>query len=205
MYANLIIVAVFVIGIVSLGAATDWLTAFTTETARKVSVESAPRALPPIILEDQEGGVFKLSDFKNQVVLVQFIYTQCPTVCTQLGDTFEYLADSLPSSVIGKRIKLVSISFDWEKDTQQARSEYAEARGALKQNWKIARPILRKDTASLLKVFGVTAIPDEFGGYVHNGGVHFIGQDGRFSKIYDATNPVELTTELERILWKQTT
>ena len=40
-----------------------------------------PLAVPDFSLNDEEGGTFRLSDQRGNVVLLFFGYTQCPDVC----------------------------------------------------------------------------------------------------------------------------
>ena len=37
----------------------------------------------------------------------------------------------------------------------------------------------------MMKLFGVTVIPDEWGGFQHNAAIHVIDGDGRFSAVFD--------------------
>ena len=72
-------------GGVLLCSGTDGFQAFTTEQARRISIERSPRTVPLVHLEDQDGRAFALSDYEGQSVAVNFIYTQCTTVCALLS------------------------------------------------------------------------------------------------------------------------
>jgi len=50
--------------------------------------------------------------------------------------------------------------------------------------WTIARPTV-EDLEVLMKLFGVTVIPDEWGGFQHNAAIHVIDGDGKFSAVFD--------------------
>jgi peroxiredoxin len=39
-------------------------------------------------LRDQNGSIFSLGDYRGRPLLVDFIYTRCPTLCSERGDDF---------------------------------------------------------------------------------------------------------------------
>ena len=63
---------------------TDGFRAFTTEQARRNAVARSPRTLPEVALDDQDGQPFTLSAYRGQPLAVDFVYTQCVSVCTLL-------------------------------------------------------------------------------------------------------------------------
>ena len=163
---------------------TNGLLAFTTEGARRLAVARAPRALPDVGLEDQDGHPFALTDLRGRVVLVDFIYTSCPSVCVRLGETFRAVhARLLPG------VALVSISFDLEHDTPERLAGYGRLHGADGRLWRIARPASAEGAAELLRAFGVKVIPDGRGGFVHNAAVHLVDARGRLAAILDYDDP----------------
>jgi len=78
-----------------------------------------------INLTDQDGKPRTLADFRGSYVLVFFGFTQCPDVCpTTLARAAE-VRKKLGSD--GARLKVVFISVDPERDTQQLLAEYVRA------------------------------------------------------------------------------
>lgn len=76
-------------------------------------------------LTDQDGKPRTLADFRGSYVLVFFGFTQCPDVCpTTLARAAE-VRKKLGSD--GERLKVVFISVDPERDTQQLLAEYVRA------------------------------------------------------------------------------
>ena len=53
--------------------ATDGFRSFTSEQARRQAIARAPRMLPLVALEDQDGTAFTLMDYIGQPVAVDFI------------------------------------------------------------------------------------------------------------------------------------
>ncbi|PTT84231.1 hypothetical protein DBR42_15225 [Pelomonas sp. HMWF004] len=43
-------------------------------------------------------------------------------------------------------------------------------------------------SAELLGTLGVVAVPDGFGGFVHNSGIHLVDRQGRVRQVFDYTD-----------------
>ena len=104
--------ALLLAGGVALAAATDGFQAFTTETARRVAVRRQPADLPAVTLENQSGARFTFADLRGKWLLVDFIYTRCPTFCTVLGGDFAQLERQLAGPIAQGKVQFLSISFD---------------------------------------------------------------------------------------------
>jgi protein SCO1/2 len=105
-------------------------------------------------------------------------------VCLALGASFARLQDEVRRA---KRddLKLLSISFDPQRDTADALRAYAETQGADASIWSMARVGDAAELRRLLDAFGVVVIPDEFGGFTHNAAIHLVDRSGRLSMIVD--------------------
>lgn len=172
-----------------LGAAlwqgTSHLKAFTTEGARRLSVVEQPRPLPAVRLIDMRGREMSLADEVGRAVVVEFIYTTCPTICSALGESFSKLRDRVRAAGLSDQVRLMSISFDLVRDGPEALRSYAQLHGADGHLWITARPDNEQALRALLRAFGVTVIPDGSGGFVHNGALHVIGRQGKLIAIFD--------------------
>lgn len=166
-------------------AATDRLQAFTTEAARRIAVRQHPVDVPPVTLETQSGARIDVTGLHGKWLLVDFIYTRCPTYCVALGSEFAQLQDRLAGPLGKGAVELVSISFDPAHDTPRALAAYlqrAHSRGA---GWVAARPVDSGGLDALERAFGVTVIPDGLGGYMHNAAIHVVDPQGRLIEIVD--------------------
>jgi protein SCO1 len=163
---------------------TDGLRAFTAEGARRLSVVEQPRPLPAVRLIDMRGRELSLADAVGRSVIVEFIYATCPTICVALGESFAKMQDQISAADLAGRVRLISISFDL-RDSSEALEDYAQAHGADGRLWITARPQNEQDLRILLKTFGVTVIPDGFGGFVHNAALHVVDREGRLAAILD--------------------
>ena len=174
---------------VGLAAATDGFAAFTTETARRVAVRRHPVELPAVTLESDAGTRFTLGDLRGRWLLVDFIYTRCPTVCSALGGDFAQLERELAGPIAQGRIRLLSISFDPAHDTPAELAAYLGRFGARNAAWQAARPLTAEGLRRLTAAFGVTVIPDGAGGYTHSAAIHLVDPDGRLADIFDPGHP----------------
>lgn len=179
------IAAVLALGLAALWLGTDGLSAFTAETARRNAVAQAPRVLPGIAMQDQDGRTTGLDALAGKVVLADFIYTRCPTICIAQGADFEQARAAIREAGLADRVALVSISFDPDHDGPGALTEYAGRFGGADPIWQF----LRTDpagTEALLAAAQVVVIPDAFGGFVHNAAIHVIDRQGRLVRILDS-------------------
>ncbi|MGH6674799.1 MAG: SCO family protein, partial [Xanthobacteraceae bacterium] len=144
---------VLLIGIGTLAFETDGFHIVTSAGARQFSIERAPQSVPDAGLVDQEGTPFTLADYKGRPVLVDFIYTRCPTICTALGDDFARLRQFMAGARAHAAIDLLSISFD-PTDDRAALRLYGDRFGAKPPRWRIAAPADARARAELLRSFG---------------------------------------------------
>jgi protein SCO1 len=172
-------------GIGALGWETDGFRILTTEGAWRIAVERHPIPVPSVQLRDQNRKTFSLSDYRGRTLLVEFIYTRCPTLCSFLSRDFRDVLTSEPNAPAASNIDLVSISFDPQHDRGEALRQYALHYGAVAPRWRIAVPSDRRDLATLLHTFGVVVIPDRNGGFVHNDYVYLVDARGRLKRILD--------------------
>jgi len=186
--------AVCTVGGVASWHATDGLRALTSEQARRLSIARSPRPVPDVLLEDHDGNEFRLADLHGAPVAVEFIYTQCQTLCALLSAGMrQFSAVQRSSGDVEGRVHLVSISFDAEGDSTPRLREYASHYGAARDTWRIARVRDPRDLGPLLEAFGIVVIPDGAGGFQHNAAVHLLGTDGRLARVLDAdATPADL-------------
>jgi protein SCO1 len=185
-----------------LGAAlwhgTSGLRAFTTEEVRRLSVMEQPRSLPNVRLIDMQGRQLTLADEIGRALVVEFIYTTCPTICVALGESFAKLRDQIWAAGLADRIRLVSVSFDLARDGPEALRNYAQAHGADGRFWITARPENEDALRVLLKAFGVTVISDGAGGFVHNAALHVVSRQGRLIAIFDIGEEPQVFAAIRR-------
>lgn len=181
------IVLVILTGLGVMWSATDGFHALTSEQVRRLAIAAEPRPVPDVELQDQDGRTFRLSEYRGKTLLVDFIYTRCPTLCQAMGGTFRQLAERLPAD----DVTLLSISFDTARDTREALGEYARWHRADGSHWRLARVPNPAALEALLDTFAVVVIPDQLGGFQHNAAVHVIDDAGRLARVLDYDERIE--------------
>ncbi len=85
------------------------------------------KPVPDFKLTDQNGKPFTFKDYRGKAVAVTFIYRECPLpdYCIKMSQNFSDLANQLHDDAEAKeRIRLLSISFDPERDTPEKLKQY---------------------------------------------------------------------------------
>ena|SRR5690348_16894300 len=92
-----------------------------TESTEKVVAQSGKSLnIPDVEVLDQDGNVrhFYSDLVKNKTVAVNFIFTNCTTICPPLGATFARVQHELGDKV-GKDVFFISVSVDPLTDTPE--------------------------------------------------------------------------------------
>lgn len=189
-------------GLAAFTWATDGFRVATAEGARRLAVAEHPVTVPDVKLEDMDGRVLQLSQYQGRPLLVDFIYTTCPTVCQDLGQSFGEILEVQRKQGRETEVALLSISFDLENDTPELMRHFAEHHGADGKVWTIARPTNAADLQALLTTFGVKVLPDPLVGFQHNVAIHLVDSQGRLARIVDPTTDAALAVldrEVDRL------
>jgi protein SCO1/2 len=139
------------------------------------------------ILED--GSSIRLSDLREKVVVLTFIYTRCPLpdFCPRMDGKFGELSKmvgAVPRR--GDEVRLLSISFDPEHDTPEVLAKHAQFRGAKSPLWRFgvaSHDELRKVAEPL----GLTYGPRE-NEITHNLSTAVIGPSGKLIALFPGSS-----------------
>lgn len=89
--------------------------------------EQIGKQVPDIRLTNQDGKRFSLRDFRGRTLALTFIYRECPLAdfCIKMSRNFSDLAVQLNTDPeLRDKVRLLSISFDPERDTPAKLREY---------------------------------------------------------------------------------
>ncbi|MGH8041818.1 MAG: SCO family protein [Rudaea sp.] len=185
----LVSLVLLVAGVGVLAAATDGFRAYTTETARRIGVRERPPVVPPLPLQTADGGRSSFGQLRGRWLLVDFIYTRCLTFCSVQGGEFAQLQRQLAAPIAAGKLTLLSVSFDPANDNPAALTDYQHRHGDNGAGWIAARTVDHADMVTLMRVFGVVAVPDGLGGFVHNAAIAAVDPAGRLVAILDWDDP----------------
>lgn len=185
----LVSLVVLAAGVGVLARATNGFRAFTTETARRIDVRDHPRSVPDVALQTADGTRSSFGQLHGRWLLVEFIYTRCLTFCSVQGGEFAQLQRQLTTLIGANKLALLSVSFDPAHDDPAALAAYQHSHRDNGAGWIAARPVDRADLVELMRVFGVVAVPDGLGGFVHNAAIAVVDPDGHLVAILDWNDP----------------
>jgi protein SCO1/2 len=182
--------AVLGAGLALLLHATALGNAFTTETLRRTQVDQAPRPVPALAVTDGRSAPQALTELlagDGRVVIVDFVYTRCQTLCLALGTVFQQLQARIVERGLQDRIGLLSISFDPAQDSAATLDDYARRLRMDPAVWRVLTLAQPQDRRALLDAFGILVIPAPLGEFEHNAALHVVDPDGRLLRILDLT------------------
>ena len=176
-----------VAGFAAAHAATDGFEAFTFESARRLQALRAPAPVPDLTLDLADGAHAPISQMRARVLLVDFVYSNCATYCVSLGSVYAQLQQRLAAEIATGDVRLLSISFDPQRDNPAELRAYRARHSKSSAGWELGVPA-REELRAWLDAFGVVVIPDGLGGYTHNAAVHVVGPGRKLTEIVDAGN-----------------
>ena len=83
--------------------------------------------VPDFALVNQDGKKFTLRDYRGKALAITFIYRECPLpeFCIRMSQHFSDMANQIAADPVGKKnVRLLSISFDPERDTPEKLKQY---------------------------------------------------------------------------------
>lgn len=187
-----------VLGATTLGLATEGWQVWTAESARRLAVQESPVPLPELWLETT-GMPFSLtsdSQENSSLILLELIYTRCPTVCQLMGAEFASLQARIMEREEHPRVKLVSLSFDPDDDLR-ALVEYGERYRASDRWWTLGIPNDQLELETFQKIVGSVVLPEPTVGYIHNAAIYAIHR-GSLVAILDHDNATALDKVIDQ-------
>lgn len=85
------------------------------------------KEVPNFNLVNQDGKKFSLNDYRGKALAITFIYRECPLpeFCIKMSRHFSDMANQIAADPVGKKnVRLLSISFDPERDTPEKLRQY---------------------------------------------------------------------------------
>jgi len=139
------------------------------------------RPVPEFDLIDQAGRAVTHASFPGRVLIVDFIFTECPGPCPVQTSNQVALQKKIPAE-LRPFVQFLSISLDPETDRPEVLKAYAEARGADLSNWSFLTGD-REPVAALVTKWGIGSVRQPDGSIDHTL-ITFLVQDGRVMNRY---------------------
>jgi len=165
-----------------------------------------PQPLPRLIripsfeLKNQEGSSFENKNLLGRVTLVNFIFTNCPTVCPLLTQRMKELSDIVSNPTV----QFLSISVDPENDSPEVLKKYGEKYGVDWSRWNFVTGPLDKISEVVVKGFKVVFLRETKDILDITHGEHFVLVDKQgyiraYRMISDEESKKEVTSLLEQL------
>ena len=141
-----------------------------------------PKPTPNFTLTDQSGQKVSMADQRGKLVLVTFLYTNCPDVCPLIAQNLNQALQMLGA----KRddVRVLAVSVDPKGDTPHAVSKYAKAHHLLPEFHYLIGT--RDELTQVWKDYGVAAVASDPELVDHTAYTMLVDQSGEGRVIYDA-------------------
>ncbi len=155
----------------------------------------------PYTFIDQDNQPFNQEMFANRILVADFFFTTCPTICPIMKSQMLRVYEAFEGN---DQVVLLSHTIDPEHDTVAVLDEYAARLGIDAKGWRMVTGDKEEiyDTAYR---FGLAAMEDDRapGGFIHSGSFTLVDRQGRIRGYYQGTEdePVDrLIKDIRRLL-----
>lgn len=142
----------------------------------EIGRKAVQTAVPDFTLVDQNGKTFRFASTRGKLVLVTFIFADCPDVCPLLTAKFAAIQRALQEKKQANYV-LLSITTDPARDTPAALKHYAEGYKAEFSHWLFLTGS-RDELAKAWKGFGITVRKSADGRIQHTALTTLIDRQG---------------------------
>ena len=146
--------------------------------------------LPPFALIDQDSNLFTDQDLDGKIVVADFFFTTCPSICPVMSNKLRELQFKLNKDPSFKDVYIVSHTVDPETDTPEALDNYAYKIEADLSNWTFLTG--SKDDIYRLATEGylVSAMEDveAAGGFLHSEKFVLLDRQHHIRGFYNGTD-----------------
>ena len=159
-----------------------------------VGIRAASPKIPDVNVTDQDGKRthFYSGLVRGHTVVVNFIFTNCTTICGTMGANFGKL-----QQIVGNDVDLISVSVD-PLDTPPKLKAWSE-RWERGPRWTLVTGT-RADIDALRRAFGVYSAD-----YVNHSAVTFIGNDttGEWTRVDGLSPASKIASTVKRVAAKE--
>ncbi|THK35350.1 SCO family protein [Ensifer sp. MPMI2T] len=136
---------------------------------------------PSFALQDADGRAVSLDALRGKVVVLNFVYTNCPDVCPLHAERIAEIQKMINQTPMKEMVEFVTITTDPKHDAGPVLHDYGKAHGLDPQNWVFltSAPDKAEDsTRKIAEAYGLKFTEGEGGMQMHGIVTHVIDQDG---------------------------
>ena len=167
-----------------------FLSIFFSSCSINLPVKKNLRTSFTLINQDSSKVIFP-NDFKGNITVMSFMYTNCPDVCPLTTNNLRMIQEQLKKDKING-VRFIELSFDPDRDTPSILKKYADVRSIDQKNFELLTGN-KNVIDSLLKEMNIYAIPSDTikydnGGFtysfIHTDRITLIDKESRIRKEY---------------------
>ncbi|WP_308807547.1 SCO family protein [Bacillus sp. MCCB 382] len=154
---------------------------------------------------DQNGEEVSLAELnKGKIVVADFIFTNCDTVCLPMTANMSKLQQKIADAGLQDAVQLVSMSVDPEHDTPKVLTEYSSRYKYNEENWSFLTGYSRDEIESFANVSFKTPAAEVEGSdqFVHGTSFYLVSENGVLLKQYEGVSSPpyeEIIEDIERL------
>jgi len=141
-----------------------------------------PQPTPDFTLTDQAGQKVSMADQRGKLVLLTFLYTNCPDVCPLITQNLNQALQMLGTQ--RDDVRVLAVSVDPEGDTPKSVDEYAKAHHLLPEFHYLIGS--RDELTKVWKAYDVAAVASDPELVDHTAYTMLVDQSGDGRVIYDS-------------------
>ena len=164
----------------------------------QVNGKSIDHTIAAFSFTDQDGNRYNKSFWKNKIVVADFFFTHCPTICPKMTNSLKQLRAAYKND---ETVLINSFTVDPENDQPEVLKKYADKFNLDQQGWKL----LTGDKKEIYKLarnsFFITATDGDGGpgDFIHSQYLVLVDTQGRIRGYYDGTNDTETSQLIQDI------
>lgn len=152
-------------------------------SSREQYFQPIDKDAPEFTLQDAAGHSVSLADFRGKVVVLHFIYTNCPDECPLHAERIAEVQRMVNLTPMKSQVEFITVTTDPAKDRGQVLSDYGDIHGLDPVNWmflttKADQP--EDATRQLAQRFGHRFDKTKDGYQMHGIVTHVIDKEGRW-------------------------
>jgi protein SCO1/2 len=153
---------------------------------RERYVQMMSKKAPEFALQDTNGRRIRLSDFAGKVVVLNFVYTNCPDVCPLHSEAIASIQEAINPTPMKDVVQFVTITTDPERDTPVVMQAYGSTHGLDPINWVFLTSGTDESEATreLAGRYGLKFTPSKDGYQMHGIVTHLIDKSGNLRARY---------------------
>jgi protein SCO1/2 len=167
---------------------------------QEVRGEQGEHHIKPFNLIDQDGDSLHLSDIQGKVVLADFFFTTCGSICPKMSNQMVRVQDAFRND---DRVLLLSHSVTPEADSVPVLRAYAQEYSVDHRRWRLLTGD-RKQIYRLARTSYFAALDEGDGGpddFVHTENFVLVDDQGRLRGFYDGTKKDEVDRAMADMRW----